>query len=98
MDWYLGRYPINQKNIATYNNIAFYLNNQEYHQSAIYLLHKIIKAFPDRTVAYLNLADAYWSSKDKRNAKIFYKKYLSQINKTGEKVSIPSRVSKRIAQ
>jgi hypothetical protein len=98
MDWYLGRYPINQKNIATYNNIAFYLNNQEHHQSAIYLLHKIIKASPDRTVAYLNIADAYWDSKDKRNAKIFYKKYLSQIKKTGEKASIPSRVSKRIAQ
>lgn len=98
MDWYLGRYPINQKNITTYNNIAFYLNNQEYHQSAIYLLHKIIEAFPDRTVAYLNLADAYWGSKDKRNAKIFYKKYLSQTNKTGEKAPISFRVSKRIAQ
>ena len=98
MDWYLGRYPMNQKNITTYNNIAFYLSNHNNYKPAIYLLHKIIKAFPDRTVAYLNLADAYWDSKDKRNAKIFYKKYLSQINNKGENVSIPSRVSKRIAQ
>lgn len=68
--------PINKQNLNQYNNIAYYFEQSNNHKQSIYLLEKIIEKFPDRIVAYLNLADAQWGINDKENAKKNYNKYI----------------------
>ena len=50
---------LSTKNLSSYNDIAYYLQQANANDEAIFLLEKIIEKFPNRTVAYLNLADAY---------------------------------------
>ncbi|WP_171817617.1 tetratricopeptide repeat protein [Chryseobacterium sp. StRB126] len=71
------KYPLSQKNVDDYNNIAFALLNNGNQKVAIELLTQIISKFPNRTVTYLNLADSYWNIGEKDKAKQHYNKYIS---------------------
>lgn len=69
--------PITETNIDKYNNFAYYLaQNEEKILEAVYLYKQILKKFPDRIVAYLNLADSYWAIGKQEIAKENYKKYI----------------------
>jgi len=92
----LQTFPITQQNILQYNDIGYYLQQSQNNREAIFLLTKLIEKFPNRVVAYLNIADAYWEINDKGKAKEYYQKYIS-LMKTQDKdlKKIPQRVYDR---
>ncbi len=77
------------------NNMAYYLEQSGLYKEAIYLLEKIIENFPDRTVAYINLGDAYWGLGKKEHAKNAYLVYVEQMTSKNKKEKIPKRVLER---
>jgi tetratricopeptide (TPR) repeat protein len=64
--------------IAAVNNYAYYMQRQGKHAEVIPVFEKIIELDPDRTVAYLNLADSLWATGDKEEASKRYCQYVSQ--------------------
>lgn len=96
IDWYINRYNIDQKNVSIYNDIAFYLGEGHNYNSSLYILKKIIKIYPNRIVAYLNIADVYWEIGNKDHAKVYYQEYISRMDKIGKKSIIPKRVFQRV--
>ena len=83
---------LNTKNLQKYNDIAYYLQQSNANDEAIFLLEKIIEKFPNRTVAYLNLADAYNGVGSKEKAEINYEKYISLMKQDNKESKIPQRV------
>lgn len=97
LEEYIEEEEINSRNVEIYNNIAFNLNKSSFHKESVYILKKILKHFPQRTVTYLNLANANWDLGNKENAKENYKKYLSLMKSQKKDLKkIPKKVYKRI--
>ncbi|KOS06349.1 hypothetical protein AM493_10125 [Flavobacterium akiainvivens] len=100
--------PITADNVQMYNDIAFYISEikpvnkqseRNISESSLHLLRQITYKFPDRVVAWLNLADVYWNQNDnyKKQAKEAYKKYLELMKAQGKDLNkIPQRVYDRI--
>ncbi len=84
--------PISIKTLEQYNNIAYQLEQGKNYSESIYLLEKIIEKFPNRTVAYLNLGDAYMGMKDKAKANKAYQIYIKQMRQKGLEKQIPKRI------
>jgi len=84
------------KTLSKYNNIAYYLQKAGANKEAIYLLEKIIKKFPNRTVAYYNLGDAYWELGEKEKARKAYSTYIEQMCHKGLQKKIPKKVLQRV--
>ncbi|WP_378184178.1 tetratricopeptide repeat protein [Aquimarina sp. SS2-1] len=82
--------------ITQYNDIAYYLEQAKAYEEAVFLLEKIVEEVPDRTVAYINLGDAYWGLDEKEKAKEAYKTYVDQMKTKGKEAKIPKRVLKRL--
>jgi tetratricopeptide (TPR) repeat protein len=87
---------ITQKTLTPYNNIAYYLQKAGANKEAVYLLEKIITKFPNRTVAYYNLGDAYWALGDKKKAIKAYTTYIEQMCHKGLQKKIPKEVLERV--
>ncbi len=83
---------LSTKNLSSYNDIAYYLQQANANDEAIFLLEKIIEKFPNRTVLYLNLADAYYGINENEEAKVNYEKYIEFMKKSGKENKIPKRV------
>jgi hypothetical protein len=89
--------PLNKNNAVQYNDIGYYLEQAECYEEAIYVLRKVLEKYPDRVVAYLNIADAYWGINDTEEAGKSYRKYLELMKSQGKDLSrIPKRVHERI--
>ena len=88
--------PFTPKNLTTYNNIAYYLQKAGANEEAVYLLEKIIKKFPNRTVAYYNLGDSYWELGEKKKAINAYTTYIEQMCHKGLQKKIPKVVLERV--
>lgn len=73
-----------KENVNIINNLAYYLYLSKSYKNSIYLLNEILQKFPTRTVAYLNLADSYWSIGNQPLAKENYKKYI-ELMKSDDK-------------
>jgi len=87
-----------EKNTLTYyNNIAYYLQKAGANEEAIYLLKKILEKYPNRTVAYYNLADAYWALGEKKKAIASYTTYMAQMSNAGKEKRIPQVVRDRVS-
>ena len=86
-----------QKNIELSNNIAFFLEEAEHYKESIYLLEKILKDYPNRTVAHYNLADAYWALGEKKKAISSYTTYIEQMKEKGKEKRIPQVVRDRVS-
>jgi tetratricopeptide (TPR) repeat protein len=94
---YLNTYPITNENHIKYNDIGYYLEQAECYEEAIYVLRKVLDQYPDRVVAYLNIADAYWGRSDTEEAGKSYRKYLELMKSQGKDLSrIPKRVYERV--
>ncbi|MEN4761842.1 tetratricopeptide repeat protein [Chryseobacterium sp. C39-AII1] len=92
----LEKFPISISTINNYNNIAYYLQESHINHEAILILNNILKKFPDRVVAYLNLADAYWEEGKKEKAVANYRQYVSLMKSQGKDLNkIPERVYTR---
>lgn len=91
--------PVHYKNyLIMFNDIGYYLEQSGLYEEAIYILEKIIEAYPERTVAYINLGDAYWGMGNYIKAKESYKVYIKQMKNKGKENIIPKRVLKRGAE
>ncbi|MCF6349697.1 MAG: tetratricopeptide repeat protein [Flavobacteriaceae bacterium] len=95
LDYLIDNIGINEKNISKYNDIAYYLEQSKLYEEAIFLLEEIIKNFPNRTVAYINLGDAYWGLENKEKAKKAYTTYITQMKVLGKEHKIPKQVFDR---
>ncbi|WP_406799234.1 tetratricopeptide repeat protein [Tenacibaculum maritimum] len=98
LDFLLENIAIDKNNLSKYNNIAYYLEQSGLYTEAIYLLERIIKQYPNRTVAYINLGDSYWGVGSFEKAKKTYQTYVKQMQKKGKEVIIPKRVLERIVK
>ncbi|CAA0148843.1 tetratricopeptide repeat protein [Tenacibaculum maritimum] len=98
LDFLLENIAIDKNNLSKYNNIAYYLEQSGLYTEAIYLLERIIKQYPNRTVAYINLGDSYWGVGSFEKAKKTYQIYVKQMQKKGKEVIIPKRVLERIVK
>ncbi|MBR7890734.1 tetratricopeptide repeat protein [Burkholderia multivorans] len=86
---------IDAENVEEVNNLAFFLEKYKRNSEAVQLLQSLIKKFPNRTVARLNLADAYWEIDAKELAASEYREYRRQMNFKGLSAKIPPRVVDR---
>ncbi|SMS12850.1 tetratricopeptide repeat protein [Pseudomonas viridiflava] len=92
---YLDKYGFSKNNQQILNDTAYFWQQANYNGDAIWLLEKIIDNNPERVVAYLNLADAYWSEGEKQAAQKNYNTYVSIMIQQGRQQKIPSRVMER---
>jgi tetratricopeptide (TPR) repeat protein len=84
-------------NIPLMNDKAYYLEQAGAYAESIKKKKKVISKSPDRVVAYLNIADAYWGNNEKEEAKKSYEKYVELMKKQGKDMKkIPQRVYDRI--
>jgi tetratricopeptide (TPR) repeat protein len=90
-------FPLTTKSLPPYNNIAYYLQKAGSNKEAIYLLEKILKKYPKRTVAHYNLADAYWELGEKKKAIVSYTTYIEQMCNAGKEKRIPQVVRDRVS-
>jgi len=90
--------PITSANVNRYNNFAYYISKtKDGNSKAIYLYNEILKKFPDRVVAYLNLADSYWAIGNEYLAKENYKKYVELMKSQNKDLKkIPKEVWTRV--
>lgn len=90
--------PIKDDNIDQYNNLAYYLyKTKNGNQFAIVILKQIIQKYPQRTVAYLNLADSLWKAGRKDEACVNYKEYLLLMKSQKKDLNkVPKYVEERI--
>jgi tetratricopeptide (TPR) repeat protein len=110
IDLYLINQPNNMKllyhygddnyvtgNIPLMNDKAYYLEQLGAYSEAIFILKKVISKSPDRVVAYLNIADAYWGNNEREEAGRSYEKYVELMKSQGKDMKkIPQRVHDRI--
>lgn len=83
-------------NVESANNQAFALEKIGANEESKTLLEEITSQFPDRIVAYLNLADVYWKLNEKDKAKENYIQYISLMKSQKKDLSkIPKRVYDR---
>jgi len=80
------------------NDIAFFFEQTGHYDESIFLLEKVIEAFPNRAVAYVNLGDAKWGLNEKKESRKAYDRYVKLMTKNGKKDKIPKRVLSRITQ
>lgn len=87
----------NDENSQNVNDYGYFFEQTGNYQEAVTLLNSLIKKFPDRVVAYLNLADAYWGLGELPDAKLNYQKYVELMTSQGKDLNkIPPRVNERI--
>lgn len=79
-----------------FNDYGFYLDRAGKTQQAIDVLSQVTDVDPDRTVAYLNLADAQYSAGQTADAKANYAEYRERMVAAGKQAKIPSRVAERL--
>ena len=83
--------------VNQFNNVAFFAFKSKAYEESIYILIKIIEKFPNRIVAYLNIADNYWALNEKEKAVENYKKYIQLIKDQKKDLKkIPKYVYERI--
>ena len=92
---YIGEYGYSSASQQVFNDVAFFWQQAGFNTDAIWLLKKVISENPKRTVAYLNLADAYWEAGDKTSAGKNYKVYTDLMSENGKQAKVPDRVRQR---
>ncbi len=97
LQYYLDHFLLDKKSVVRYNNIAYYLQKRGRDDLAIFLLEKIVAKFPQRAVAYLNLADAYRADFPKKS-RLYYKKYVERMRSLGKAGKIPKRVLYKVSK
>jgi len=94
---YLRVYPLSDANVLIYNDIGYYLEQAKAYDAAIFVLSAVVEKYPQRVVAHLNLADAYWGNDEQDNAGKHYEEYVNLMKDQDKDMSkIPQRVYDRI--
>jgi len=92
----INSFCFTNQTLGQYNDMTYYLQKAGANKEAIYLLEKIIKEFPNRTVAYYNLGDAYWELEEEHKAIKAYTTYIEQMCDKGLQKKIPKEIIDRI--
>lgn len=93
----LKEYPLNEKTVNDYNNIAYYQEQNKDYKNSILILDKILLQYPNRVVAWLNYADAKWGLNNKQESKEAYLRYYNLMNSQSKDMSrVPQRVKDRM--
>ncbi|WP_312076613.1 hypothetical protein [Chryseobacterium sp.] len=83
-------------NVEVANNLAFDLQNENADLSSKLILENIVRKYPNRIVAWLNLGDVNWSLEDKIKAKEAYRRYIILMKSQKKDLSkIPQRAYDR---
>lgn len=88
---------LDQSNVTTLNNLAYFLVEDGHTASAVILLRAIYRKFPERVVAKLNLADAYQQIGMSSEAFSLYTEYKKVMEASGSSGRIPQRVHDRLS-
>jgi tetratricopeptide (TPR) repeat protein len=86
-------WTIDNSNVAVFNDLGYFLTEAAQYKDAVDILGEVIAKFPDRTVAYLNIADAYSGLNNIIAAKKNYQKYIDMMTIDGKQAKIPKRVT-----
>jgi hypothetical protein len=89
---------IDSGNVRDVNDLAFYLSENGRSYDAIPLLENIVKKFPKRVVAQINLGDAYWESGQREQGAMLYRQYYDEMLSINLKERIPGRVFNRMTK
>jgi TolA-binding protein len=87
---------ISSENVNIYNDIGFFLEQGDKYADAVSVLEEVVKAVPNRTVAYINLGDAYFGLHQPDKAREAYLKYIELMKKEGKEAKIPKCVLERV--
>jgi tetratricopeptide (TPR) repeat protein len=85
---------IYDKTVQKTNDLAYFYSKQKNinYDVLIQVYNDILSLYPNRTVAYLNLADAYNGINNKEKAKENYEKYINLMKQDNKEAKIPKRV------
>jgi tetratricopeptide (TPR) repeat protein len=86
-------WTIDNSNVAIFNDLGYFLTEAAQYKDAVDVLGEVIAKFPDRAVAYLNIADAYSGLNNIIAAKENYQKYIVMMTNDGKQAKIPKRVT-----
>jgi tetratricopeptide (TPR) repeat protein len=86
-------WTIDNSNVTIFNDLGYFLTEAAQYKDAVDVLVEVIAKFPDRTVAYLNIADAYSGLNNIIAAKENYQKYIVMMTNDGKQAKIPKRVT-----
>ena len=89
-------YPLTKENEYIYNNLGYFLYKRGMYKESIYVLDSVINYDNKRIVAFLNIADSYWSDGQKNKANKYYANYLYLMKSTGKENKVPKYVYKRL--
>ncbi|MBL0185327.1 MAG: hypothetical protein IPP97_06340 [Candidatus Obscuribacter sp.] len=78
------------------NDYGYFLQKLGRNKEAITVFETVIKDCPERTAAYLNLADSLYKVGSPKSARANYELYSTKMAKEGKKAQIPARVLERI--
>jgi len=81
--------------VSAINDYAYFLQENNQAAESIPFLKDIVTAQPNRTVAWLNLADSNWAVGNKNDAVNQYAEYKKLMLSANKKSKIPSRVFER---
>ncbi|MGH8256679.1 MAG: tetratricopeptide repeat protein [Steroidobacteraceae bacterium] len=82
--------------VRQFNDYGFYLEQAKQPKQAIGVLAQVTDVDPNRTVAYLNLADADYSVGRMADAKANYSEYRQRMAASGKLNLMPARVAARL--
>ncbi|WP_175903936.1 tetratricopeptide repeat protein [Burkholderia seminalis] len=81
--------------ISSLNDYAYALQLNHRDDEAIPVFLTVLSVAPNRAVAWLNIADSYWSRGDFEKGRAAYKKYVELMNGSGGASKIPLRAQER---
>jgi tetratricopeptide (TPR) repeat protein len=84
------------KYLPALNDYAYFMQKDNDEDEAVALYRSILKRDPNRTPAYLNIADCLWDLGKKSEAKKYYGDYQSKMTAEGKAKTIPQRVAIRL--
>ncbi|MCH9740176.1 MAG: tetratricopeptide repeat protein [Epsilonproteobacteria bacterium] len=88
-------FPIDEKSLRVYNDIAYYLYQAKKYKASEALLSDILQLYPDRVVAHLNMGDALLAMNKTQEAKPYHLSYMAQMVKSGKEKKIPKELLMR---
>ncbi|MBV6878684.1 hypothetical protein NG800_002230 [Epilithonimonas ginsengisoli] len=97
LDFLIEKSVLDNNSVNSYNNLAYYLEQNKQYRESVFLLKNILGKYPIRVVAWINYGDSLWGMNNKIAAKEAYKKYISLMKSQNKDSSkIPKRVYDRI--
>ena len=88
--------PTDLRLMGAFNDYGFYLEQAGRPKDAIAVLAGVVDADENRTVAYLNLADAQYAAGQAADAKSNYAEYRKRMTAAGKLALVPPRVTERM--